>query len=292
MTAEKSSLPNYRWIKFDIEYLNNPDFMSLSDAAAGVYTKLYLLAGKSDAGGLLTNTDRAFTEKDLRFFLRCSAEALNNSLAELIASDFITLNDEGYSIRKFMDEQGPGDDVKREGWRKRQAEHRAKKADADEEAEQEEVLNLKLDSDSAAEIDIESHRDVTVTGNHAAGAESSFPFSEQEEALIANYEAQIGKLSPVKQKEFIKLLEEYPADWLNKAIAEAADNKGRSLNYVETILSRWKVQGFDNSGSKNGGKRKLVRTLFDAYGKEAILEYSDGTEERVTVNDGKSGFYV
>lgn len=156
--SEKSTLPNYRWIKFEIDYFNDPDFMQLSSGAVGAYLKLYLLAGKADAGGLLCNSNKVFSSRDLSWFLRCSTEEMTMHLEELSRAGFITEEDGGYKVSRFIDEQGPGDNAKRQSWRDRQSKHRAR-AKGEEELEKE----IEPEGEGEVEREIERHGDVTVT---------------------------------------------------------------------------------------------------------------------------------
>jgi hypothetical protein len=149
-----SDMPNYTWMKMPIALLDDAEFMTLSDGAISAYLKLYLLAGKVDAGGALADRNGAMEVKRLAWSLRVDADHLKKCLAELEQAGLMTLNNNGYEIARFMEEQGPGDNERREKWRQRQIKHRAR-------------LRLDLDKDKEVEvdidIDIERHRDVTVT---------------------------------------------------------------------------------------------------------------------------------
>jgi hypothetical protein len=154
-------LPNYRWIKFGLDYLDDPDFMRLTDATTGIYTRIYLLAGRGDAGGLLCNGRKVFSEKDLSLILRLDQGILQTALTELIGAGFVTRDGEGYRITRFRDEQGPGDNGKREEWAERQRKHRAKVASEDLESDSVEDSELRLRKD--IEEEEEGRGDITVT---------------------------------------------------------------------------------------------------------------------------------
>ncbi len=181
---EKNGLPNYKWIKFGMEYLNDVDFMQLSDGATGAYLKLYLLAGRADAGGLLCCPTRVFTEKDLAFHLRVDVVILANHLNELMGAGLITSDSDGYKITRFLDEQGPGDNEQRGKWAQRQARSRAR---AKGEKIPEEELEREKERDAEVEVDIECHSDITVTPPEPPPPPaSSFP-SEKDEEIFQNY---------------------------------------------------------------------------------------------------------
>jgi hypothetical protein len=154
-----SDLPNYYWIKFRKDALDDHIFMGLSDSTVGIYLKLYILAAISDAGGLLCDGDKSFSLSDIGWRLRIDLDILSQAIEELNTAGFISVIDERYSITRFLKEQGPGNDAQREVWRKRQSKHRAKHEDS--ESEKEKDLEKDVDVDSESDIDIESHGDVT-----------------------------------------------------------------------------------------------------------------------------------
>lgn len=56
----------------------------------------------------------------------------------------------------------------------------------------------------------------------------------------------------------------YGEKWCLAAIAEAAKNGGRSLNYVIRILERWERDGFQSSPQRNGRKNTSANELYTA----------------------------
>lgn len=144
-------MPNYTWMKMPIALLDDEDFMTLGDDAIAAYLKIYLLAGKVDAGGALADRHGAMEVKRLAWRLRTDTDRLKECLTELTQAGLVTLSNNGYEITRFMEEQGPGDNEQREKWRERQRKHRAR-------------LRLDLEEEKEVEVDIESHGDITVTG--------------------------------------------------------------------------------------------------------------------------------
>lgn len=53
-----------------------------------------------------------------------------------------------------------------------------------------------------------------------------------------------GLLTPLLQKEIDRLVDQYPDDWLEMAIACAVKAGRRHLNYVAACLRNWQAQGF------------------------------------------------
>lgn len=121
----KDTSQGYAWIKIRTNLLDEPRFMRLSDAAATVYLKLYLLAGKADAGGLVNAGDNAASIEDLAWLLRKSETDLQKSLDELARSNLVELHDDQVTVCRFASEQGPAMKNKREEWALRQAKKRA-----------------------------------------------------------------------------------------------------------------------------------------------------------------------
>jgi hypothetical protein len=133
------ALPNYTWIKFPIACLSDRRFMSLQNATAGIYVKLYLLAARSDAEGLLCNDYETFNLENLAWLLHLNEKYLDRSIQELVAAGLMKINQGGYWITRFMQEQGPGDNIQREKWAERQRKSRARvlKSDTQEDIQSE-----------------------------------------------------------------------------------------------------------------------------------------------------------
>ena len=114
----------YVWIKIRTNLIDNPKFMQLPDQAKSTYFELYLLAGKSDAFGLVLAGDEPATVQDLAWTLRKSESDMQNALDELQRAGFVDL-DGGVTVAKFANEQGPAMAEKRRQWQLRQAKRRA-----------------------------------------------------------------------------------------------------------------------------------------------------------------------
>jgi hypothetical protein len=114
----------YVWIKIRTNLVDNPKFMQLTDQAKSTYFELYLLAGKSDAFGLVLAGDVTATVQDLAWILRKSDADMQNALDELQRAELVDL-DGGVTITKFASEQGPTMAEKRRQWALRQAKRRA-----------------------------------------------------------------------------------------------------------------------------------------------------------------------
>jgi DNA replication protein DnaD len=63
-------------------------------------------------------------------------------------------------------------------------------------------------------------------------------------------------------------MEDYSGEWIEAAIKEAVRNNARNWAYVEAILKRWKVDGFQ---SRKNGKRGSRPTMTKAERQQAII---------------------
>jgi hypothetical protein len=115
----------YNWIKIRTSLIDDPKYMRLSDVAKVTFFEAYLLAGKSDAGGLILAGDDPAMIHDLAWILRRSDADLQNILDELQRAGLVNLDDDQVTVCKFANEQGPDASEKRKQWALRQAKRRA-----------------------------------------------------------------------------------------------------------------------------------------------------------------------
>jgi DNA-binding transcriptional regulator GbsR (MarR family) len=147
--------------------------MQLTDQAKSTYFELYLLAGKSDAFGLVLAGDVTATVQDLAWILRKSDADMQNALDELQRAELVDL-DGGVTVTKFACEQGPTMAEKRRQWALRQAKRRALakgetwiEPDADESnADEHEKQNKKQEKQTEQDIKTQTKR-VTQTSRES-----------------------------------------------------------------------------------------------------------------------------
>jgi hypothetical protein len=250
----QSKLPNYRWIKFNLDHLDDPVFMQLPLATKGFYLLAYLIAGEADAEGLLCSHRKVFDIDDLAWKLREDAKAVKANIDELTEAGLVVDDDPGFKIANFLEEQGPGDDAQRGQWRTRQQKHRAR-ARKEEAEESELTKNSKEVGENRTEQTRESrghHGDVTVTGESDSLLSSPFfsSLGDNSKALIRDINNIIndGLLKEHQAKYFLERLNQHGEakvisylkwcagggfDW-PKAIA--TDKKNDSI-------ANWKVEG-------------------------------------------------
>lgn len=154
----------YVWIKIRTNLIDNPKFMQLPDQAKSTYFELYLLAGKSDAFGLILAGDVTATVQDLAWILRKPEPDMQNALDELQRAELVDL-DGGVTVTKFASEQGPTMAEKRRQWALRQAKRRAlargetwtePDANTDTEAEKEKEVESEKEKETNTEKELKN----------------------------------------------------------------------------------------------------------------------------------------
>ena len=172
----------YVWLKLFTDLIDEPEFMQLTDKAKAVYFEVYILAGRSDAGGLITSGDKPAKVDQLACFLRRTTNELQGALDELQSTGLIDLQDGQITVRRFGNEQGPSAEDTRAKWREYQRESRARArgeilpdepdADVDESDEQDSKTNeqdLKTDKQ-----DLKTQtKSVSDTSNESQGGVSA-----------------------------------------------------------------------------------------------------------------------
>ena len=116
----------YVWLKLFTDLIDEPEFMQLTDKAKAVYFEVYILAGRSDAGGLITSSDKPASIDQLAWLLRRTANELPGVLDELQSAGLVDLQGGQVTVCRFGTEQGPSQDEKRAQWREWQRESRAR----------------------------------------------------------------------------------------------------------------------------------------------------------------------
>jgi DnaD/phage-associated family protein len=82
------------------------------------------------------------------------------------------------------------------------------------------------------------------------------------------YEENIGPLTPMIADALKEAEQEYPPEWIEQAVGEAAGRNKRSWKYVETILRRWKEEGHGEEQDRRDAekdRRKYVEGKYAPY---------------------------
>ncbi|MGD9935022.1 MAG: DnaD domain-containing protein [Dehalococcoidia bacterium] len=59
------------------------------------------------------------------------------------------------------------------------------------------------------------------------------------------YEENVGTITPLIGERLLAAAEEYPQEWLERAVREAVELNRRNWRYIERVLQRWAVEGPD-----------------------------------------------
>lgn len=238
--SPRDSSNGFNWLKFRTNLIDEPNFMQLPDQAKAIYFEVYLLAGKSDAFGLVTVSDKPATVQDIAWILRVQESELQNALDALQRADLVDL-DNGVTIKRFAKEQGPSMADKREKWAYRQAKKRAlangetwtePESDAESDAEKNKksdvVKDLKTDSEQEKELKTTT-KTKSVTGTSRLSHDrvtrdtgSSSSFNEYADNILFIWQKKTGKKAS-KSEPFLDMCqywfsEQVTVDLVVKAI--------------------------------------------------------------------------
>lgn len=205
--SPRDSSNGFNWLKFRTNLIDEPNFMQLPDQAKAIYFEVYLLAGKSDAFGLVTVSDKPATVQDIAWILRVQESELQNALDALQRADLVDL-DNGVTIKRFAKEQGPSMADKREKWAYRQAKRRAlangetwtePESDAEKNKKSDVVKDLKTDSEQEKELKTTT-KTKSVTGTSRLSHDrvtrdngSSSSFNEYTDNILSVWQKKTGK---------------------------------------------------------------------------------------------------
>lgn len=96
-------------------------------------------------------------------------------------------------------------------------------------------IDTELDTDTEAEEE-EERADTRSKEKQKAAA-----------AVFKLYETEIGVITSTIADDIKSALEDYPAEWFERAFQESARQNKRSWKYALAILKRWKVEGFQSN---------------------------------------------
>lgn len=254
---EKSTLPNYAWLKIHLKYLMDVDFMSLSDTAVSVFLKMYMLAARADAEGLVANERRLYTVKDIAWQLRKSEDETQKAIDELKAAGFIDDHEE-LRIAHFLEEQGPGDNAQRLLWRERQRSRRAKLKNSPEEElteKREEAVESRVEKSRGS---TGRHEDVTVTPEPPPASSSS---RSKDEILLHEWKELTGTKARGQHLPYIRGIYELNSDsdkvrnrliLCGKFWKRTATENGWSVNNPDVILELFEPDALETRMEREG----------------------------------------
>ena len=72
------------------------------------------------------------------------------------------------------------------------------------------------------------------------------------------YSQEFGILTPFIADAIGADLDEYPEEWFEPAMRIAVERNARNWRYVQAILKRWKIDGFQAKNGKQGSGQELT----------------------------------
>lgn len=233
-------MPSYQWIKLYIEILDDYKMFSLPNHQWRRAIELFLAAGRRNDNGKLGPVPQ------LAFWLHIPEDDLLKSLRTLQEIGIVDQADDGeWYVKNFTKRQSAINGAERV------KQHRSRKA-----GDNPGVLDNEEDNE-------ESNEDVTPRYTPPlVSSPSDSSFSQ----IARVYESEIGSLTKTISEELQAAVGDYPAEWIEAALKEAARNNKRAWSYALAILKRWKAEGFQSKGRKNGAAtRAEIDKLYPPY---------------------------
>ncbi len=205
------------WIKMWLEALDDPKLTRLTLAERGAWWGVLKLAGKCDAGGKITSGGQGLDIDEIGEALHIKTGEDRQSLESMIAK----MEKRGSLI---WNENHVLTVVH---WEERQR------------------IPPSARPEAIAER-VRLHRERQKTGEGEAVGELG--------VISKLYEENIGVLTPVAADRLKDIAERYPPGWFGEALKEAVARGARNLKYIESILERWKAEGFKSPRKTEGGR--------------------------------------
>ena len=226
----------------DYAFWDNPKII-----AAGKDAALLYLAGNGYCNQFLTDgfLDDAIVENvAFRAFQRRPKKAID----ALVANKLWIRVEGGYQVHDYLKHNKSKAQVDE----LRNKNSAAGKASAQARAQARAQANAQANAQATVQHTVEQsvEHDVEKVFNHISYSltnDKELPPPQEltrEGEIFKVYENEIGILTPLVADSIKSALEDYPVDWFKIAMHEAAMNNKRNWRYVEAILKRWKVDGF------------------------------------------------
>lgn len=114
------------------------------------------------------------------------------------------------------------------------------------------LLQCNKNSNKNATADIEIDKDIDIEKEIDKDSRRIIPTTAlKKEEVINIYMNNINySINPIEYEKLVNDIDEYGAEWVKEAITRAVMQGKRKLGYIEAILNNWKVNGYDEFGSK------------------------------------------
>lgn len=202
------------WLKLWIDLLDDPKTGRIPDWLFRRFILFLCAAKEYDHDGLLQPVP------DLAWRLRLSEAQVDEALRALSEAGVVQKTADGWLIVNFRKRQAPSDSADR-------------------------VRRFREEKKQC---------NVTVTDTSSALLCSDSVNNKESlnTPIFQIYEREIGMLTPMIACELAEAEKEYPPNWLEPAFQEAVRANARNWRYVQAILKRWKVDGFQSRKNKDG----------------------------------------
>lgn len=264
----------YSWLKFRTDLIDDSKYFRMSDTARALYFELYLLAGKSDAGGLIMDGENPATILTIAWILRRAEDEVAAAIEELEKLDWIQLEGYRVTVPKFTSEQGPAMSNKRKAWAKWQQDKRdaainGKIAGPRTSENSESVKDLKEpEPEQEKDLKTQTKRVIKTSGENQrrvindSERDEYLGFSEAE--VLAIWNEKKGRNDP-KPAKLAAMVQAWNAAGVSlETIAQAIDqfDSADTLQYFENIAT-W---------SRNGAKKTKPNAAIPPQGKNDNLD--------------------
>jgi len=210
------------WIKLWTVTLNDPKVQHMSEHLRCMFYATLLLAGIQDDNGWLPSLE------DAAFYARTTEDDMFEAWMELEKIGITKEIGCRWMVVNFNKRQDSPSAARMRRYRER-------------------------NKDDTRHSDATVTQDVTATKSSPATSSSASAsvnlINNNTESIYRLYETEIGILTPVISDALKAAEEDYPLEWFLPAFQEAARNNARSWNYINAILKRWKVEGFQSQNT-------------------------------------------
>ena len=249
---------NNYWMKLWFEILGDPKMGRLPDRLWRRVIELFLIAGQNGEEGKLPNL------VDMAWQLKLSEKALQNDLEKIQETGIVKrLEDGSWMVTNFQKRNESVTGTQRVKDFRDRTRYEISNA---VETEDDEKCNASVTGrykNCNADVTMRYQEEEVDTDTEKDKESTTATAREEISEIVKAYESEVGILTGMIREKLADALEEYPKDWIVKALEECASKNKRNWSYAEAILKRWKVEGFQSDSrqraSSNGYKKQTDR---------------------------------
>lgn len=253
----------YTWIKIFTEIVHDPKIQRLPVYLRWRFVELCCLAGEHGHGGALQPVE------EMAWVLRSSTDEVVKSLRSLAEIGVVQESQPGnWMVVNFEKRQSRMSENERQQ-RFRAGEAKPQKNPRARSQVNEEVSQISHNFVTEEEEEVE---EILTTTTRGQPPKPSKAFSA--------FEQNIGAITSMTKDWLIDIEETYSEGWVLAAISEAVSNNARKQSYIDAVLRRWKVEGFQSpkqkqtfSNSRRKGKMSMEE--FNASLAQAIATHPE-----------------